>query len=179
MGILNKLINGFIKFAFVIIGLAIAVVPAIYIYGHESSAPQVWNDSLAQFDARASQVQLVKNQQVSNIFLRSEKTKLSWADVNATLQLADYLQHELEKEDISVVKRIVEFKKPVAQKKTKKGEESEEGLEVEELSSLKETPPTRWLKDLIEPVIGFEHQTVKKKHWIIVALGDLETKFAN
>lgn len=124
MGILNKLINGFIKFAFVIIGLSIAVVPAIYIYGHESSAPQVWNDSLAQFDTRASQVQLVKNQPVSNIFLRPEKTKLSWADVNATLQLADYLQHELEKEDITVVKRIVEFKKPVAQKKTKKGEES-------------------------------------------------------
>lgn len=73
----------------------------------------------------------------------------------------------------------MEFKKPVAVKKTKKGEESEEGLDVEELSTLKETPPMRWLKDLIEPVIGFEHPTVKQKHWIIVALGDLEAKFAN
>jgi hypothetical protein len=42
--------------------------------------------------------------------------------VNTTLELAKYLQHELEKQNVAVVKRIVEFKKPALNKKAKKGE---------------------------------------------------------
>jgi hypothetical protein len=34
MGTLNKIINGFVKFAFILVGLSIAVVPIIYIFGH-------------------------------------------------------------------------------------------------------------------------------------------------
>lgn len=34
MGILTKIVNFFIKFAFAIIGLSIALVPVIYMFGN-------------------------------------------------------------------------------------------------------------------------------------------------
>jgi prolyl oligopeptidase PreP (S9A serine peptidase family) len=70
-------------------------------------------------------VEKLKEHTVSNIYLRNDKAKLSWQDVNSTLAFADYLQHQLEEQDITVVKRVLEFKKPVAAKKSKKTEETE------------------------------------------------------
>jgi fatty acid/phospholipid biosynthesis enzyme len=37
----------------------------------------------------------------------------------------------------------------------------------------------QWLKEIVEPYLSFEHETLKRKHWIIVCLGELDPKVAN
>ena len=112
----------------------------------------------------------VRAQTLSNVYLRAEKSKLSWGDVNATIELANYLQHQLEKSDVTVVRRLLEFKKPPPAKKGKGAAHSEELL-LEESNDVIEVPPLRWLRDIVEPYLAFEHETLKRKHWVIVSLG--------
>ena len=50
---------------------------------------------------------------------------------------------------------------------------------MEESKTIVEIAPLRWLKDILEPYISFEHASLKEKHWIIVCLGELESKSAN
>jgi hypothetical protein len=83
------------------------VVPIIYIFGHEEVSRQQWTTGLQRFSGREAQAEQVRGQTLANVYLRSEKSKLSWTDVNATIELANYLQHQLEKNDITVVRRLL------------------------------------------------------------------------
>jgi hypothetical protein len=177
MGTLNKVLNGFIKFVFIVVGLLVAVVPIVYIYGHESVYRQEWSSGLERFSGRAGQVEQLATHKLSNVYLRPDAAKLTWADVNATLHLANYLHHQLQNNGVTVVRRALEFKKPVAGKRAK-GKEVSEEVEVAESNQVGEVPPLRWLKDLVEPYISFEHESLRRKHWIIVCLGELEGKVA-
>ena len=107
MGTLNKVLNALIKFLFIIAGLAIALLPLVYIYGHEQVSRQQWTPALQKFTGRQEQVERAKGESLGNVYLRAEKAKLSWSDVNATIELANYLQHQLEKSDLTVVRRLL------------------------------------------------------------------------
>nr|BAJ98960.1 predicted protein [Hordeum vulgare subsp. vulgare] len=91
MGKFNKILNGLIKALVVVVGLAIAVVPVIYIFAHEPQTTLPWREELGKFADRTDQLALLSLSPISNFYLRPQKSKLSWSDVNATLQLADYL----------------------------------------------------------------------------------------
>lgn len=119
MGTLNKLLNLFIKFVFIIVGLAAALVPTVYIFGHEPLLKQQSSTHLERFSGRQAQVQLLGSQRLGNVFLRGQKGRLSWSDINATLQLADYLHHQLQDNGVFVARRLLEFKKPPVDKKAK------------------------------------------------------------
>jgi hypothetical protein len=107
MGTLNKILNALIRFLFIIAGLAVALLPLVYIYGHEQTARQQWTPALQKFSGRQGQVERARAASLGNVYLRGEKARLSWSDVNATVELANYLQHQLEKSDVTVVRRLL------------------------------------------------------------------------
>jgi hypothetical protein len=48
-----------------------------------------------------------------------------------------------------------------------------------ESNQIIEVPPLRWLRDMVEPYLAFEHESLRRKHWVIVCLGELDAKVAN
>jgi hypothetical protein len=71
MGTLNKLLNLLIKFVFILVGLAAALIPTVYIFGHEPLVRQQWNNSLERFSGRQVQVQLLASHSLANVYLRT------------------------------------------------------------------------------------------------------------
>ncbi len=83
----------------------------------------------------------------------------------------------MQKDGVFVARRLLEFKKPAVDKKSKVAEK--QLPEFGESKSIAETAPLQWLKNILEPYLFFEHYSLKVKHWIIICLGDLESKAAN
>lgn len=151
MNKLNKLTDWMLKFGIILLAFAGALIPIIFLLGHETLHQQPWDDSLAQHSARSSEVQVAKTLEVSNIYLK-EKGSISSTDVTDTLELADFVCYTLQSQGEAVVRRNIETK--AGKKGKKKGDANNiEGYKVS--TSLHENPPLKGLKNKLSKMIDF------------------------
>jgi len=133
---LNKLIDFLTKFGIVSLAFVVALVPVIFLLGHETLHQQPWNDSMAQHSDRTSDVETAKALEVSNIFLK-QKGSVSKSDIRDTLELADFVCYTLQSQGEAVVRRNIETKG------AKKGKKKADALSFEghkTTKTLHETP---------------------------------------
>jgi hypothetical protein len=78
------------------------------------------------------------------------------SDIDATIALANFAHFQLETKDVTVIKKTLDFRYPQASKKSKTNQ-TDSSTKLETTNSLIESPPLKWLKDIIEPHLGFEH----------------------
>ena len=90
---LNKVINLALKGALAVTLLGIALIPLIYISGHECLHSQRWSDDLEFHSPREAQIDSVVASPITNLYLRDGEPKLTWTDVRYTASLADYVSH--------------------------------------------------------------------------------------
>ena len=168
---LNKLTDFLTKFGIVSLAFAVALIPVIFLLGHETLHQQPWNDSLAQHSGRTSDVEAAKALEVSNIFLK-QKGSVSKSDISDTIELADFVCYTLQSQGEAVVRRNIETK---GGKKGKKKADvvSFEGHKTSK--TLHETPVLKDIKNKMAKFIDFETESLKNKYWVIVISGQLDS----
>ena len=73
MGLMNKLNKAtdfLFKFGIILIAFAVALIPVVFLLGHETLHQQPWNDSMSQHSARKADIDSAKALEVSNIYLK-------------------------------------------------------------------------------------------------------------
>ena len=67
---LNRLTDFLLKFGVLALAFSVALIPVIFLLGHENLHQQTWNDSMAGHTQRGSELTSVKGLRVSNVYLR-------------------------------------------------------------------------------------------------------------